>query len=302
MLEGLESVNWSPLHDAYGSAAKIPELIRALISPNNDVRERARYDFINNLAHQGTRCEASGYAIPFLCELVKAPSTPDRSAVMRCLLTIALGHHWLDVTTLPYPHNRFDVVEGMIANDFQDLISAMYDEGNNQSDDDIALLNKLAVVWERDAYTAMAERAGELLPLTFDDDPLLAGYALSAIPWFTVIHQKAVPVLIQLLSSNCAIETQATAILTAGLLQIPDNDLVDVITSRMLNPASPRVLQLTCAIALAFLMGTDADSGVLDILVDAENWREEMNVMTDIIPYNRPLMGFQRNALSRLGL
>lgn len=40
----------------------------------------------------------------------------------------------------------------------------------------------------------------------------------------------------------------------------------------------------------------------LDVLFEAENWRGEMNSLTDLVPYHRPLMEFYRLALASMGL
>lgn len=299
MLEALESIDWSHYCHAYGPAADIPKLIRALTSSDTEVRQRAHYTLRNNLSHQGTRWEASHLAVPFLCELVKDRSTPDRSSVMSCMFYIALGDNWLDDSTLPYPSRRFDAAENMVAADYHHKTLIMYDDEGKQLDD--TTVDTLALIWERDAYTAMSKCAHVLLTLGMDDDSALAKVAIASIPWFPNIHQDAVPVLIKLLSTHPSLETRATALLAAGLLHTPTPDLIKSIVRDTLDSSPPHLLQLSGAIALAFLKGADVDSRVLDLLVDAEVWREEMNAVGDGIPYRRTLMGFQRRALSRLG-
>ncbi|MEZ4666578.1 MAG: hypothetical protein R3E39_01440 [Anaerolineae bacterium] len=301
MLDGLDSINWTHYCHAYGSAADIPSLIRALTSPDNEVRGRACYNLMNNLAHQGTRWEASHFAVPFLCELVKDTSTPDRSSVMTCMFRIALGDNWLDDSTLPYPSRRFDPVQSMVSAEYHHITATMFDTEDEQSGDNAAILDKLAFIWERDAYTAMSNYAHELLTLGMDNDPAVARYAISSIPWFPDTHRDAVPVLIRLLSAHPSIETRTTAALTAGLLSIPDYDLVETIVQHTLDSKQSHLLQLAGAVALAFLKGADADVRVLDILVDAADWREEISAVGDGIPYPRALMGFRSTALSHLG-
>lgn len=135
-----------------------------------------------------------------------------------------------------------------------------------------------------------------------DDDPAVARYAISSVPWFPDIHRDAVSLLMKLLSTHPSIETRTTAVLTAGLLHIPDHDLIQSIAQGTLDSAQPHLLQLAGAVALAFLMGAEVESRVLNILVDSEDWREEINAVGDAIPYPRALIGFRSTALSRLGL
>lgn len=302
MLAGLNAIEWGRYYHAYGTASDIPGLICALTSSDNEVHERACYDLMNNLAHQGTRWEASQFAIPFLCELVKHSSTPHRSTVMNCMLQIALGDSWLDDATLPYPPHRFGTVENMLASDYHPITATMYDDNADQSDEHTELLNKLAIVWERDAYTVMSKQAHAFLILAMDDDLAVAKYAIASPPWFPVIHRDAIPVLDKLLSTHSSLETRITATLTAGLLGIPTQILRESLVHHTLASGQPHLLQLAGAIALAFLMGADVDKQVLDILVEAENWREELNAAKDCLPYSRALMGFRSLALGRLGL
>lgn len=302
MLEGLDSIHWSRYYHAYGSADDIPGLVRAFTSPDSELRGRACYDLMNRLAHQGTRWEASHLAIPFLCELVKEPSTPDRSSVMMCMLRIALGDSWLDESTLPYPPSRFAVVDGMDAEAYHSITAALYDAGVEGSEADTAIIEMLGIVWERDSYTAMSRNARALLTIALDDDPTVARYAIASVPWFPDIHRYALSVLIELIATHPVPTTRATAALTAGLLHMPDHHLITTIEHHTLDPSQPHLLQLAGAIALAFLKGADVEARVLDILVDAEDWRDEIDAVGDGIPYPRALMGFRSKALSRLGL
>ena len=41
MLEGLDEINWSQLHHAYGEANNVPQLIRKLLSKNERERNEA---------------------------------------------------------------------------------------------------------------------------------------------------------------------------------------------------------------------------------------------------------------------
>jgi hypothetical protein len=159
----------------------------------------------------------------------------------------------------------------------------------------------LSLFSERTTYAAMSKYAHELLTLGMDNNPAVARYAISSIPWFPHIHRDALPVLIKLLSTHPLLETRTTAVLAAGLLHIPDHNLIQSIGQNTLDSAQPHLFQLAGAVALAFLKGADVDSRVLDILVDAEDWREEINAVGDGIPYSRALMGFRSTALGRLG-
>ncbi|XVV17177.1 HEAT repeat domain-containing protein [Actinoplanes sp. CA-131856] len=99
MLDGLDRIDWARLSHAYGPAADVPGQIRALCSADPDVRIEARWQLYGNIFHQGTRYEATAYAVPFLIEVLGAPGTADRVELLGLLSSIAIGYDemWLPV-------------------------------------------------------------------------------------------------------------------------------------------------------------------------------------------------------------
>lgn len=95
MLEGLDEINWSQLHHAYGEANNVPQLIRKLLSKNEQERNEAISDLFQIVWHQGTVYEASSYAVPFLYELLKSPETPDKLSIAFLLANLATGRNGL---------------------------------------------------------------------------------------------------------------------------------------------------------------------------------------------------------------
>ncbi len=72
MLEGLDEINWSQLHHAYGEASDVPILIHQLLSNDKTATDKAVYELFGNIYHQNTVYEASAYAIPFLQEILNS--------------------------------------------------------------------------------------------------------------------------------------------------------------------------------------------------------------------------------------
>ncbi|GGO31850.1 hypothetical protein [Micromonospora parathelypteridis] len=91
MLDGLDDIDWARLGHAYGAADDVPGQLRALISPDPATRDEALGDLYTNIFHQGSRFEASAYAVPFLLELLADPATPDPAAVAGLLSLLAVG-------------------------------------------------------------------------------------------------------------------------------------------------------------------------------------------------------------------
>ncbi|MBK7543013.1 MAG: HEAT repeat domain-containing protein [Candidatus Competibacteraceae bacterium] len=97
MLEDLDGVDWASLEHAYGEAADVPDLLRALLSTDSEVREEAVYELFGNIWHQGTVYPASAAAVPFLYELLTAPDVRDKSNIAHLLACIADGVGYLEV-------------------------------------------------------------------------------------------------------------------------------------------------------------------------------------------------------------
>ncbi|RKN21183.1 hypothetical protein D7147_10370 [Micromonospora musae] len=91
MLDGLDDIEWRRLGHAYGAADDVPDLIRALRSPDPATRDDALGTLYTTVYHQGSRYQASAYAVPFLLELLADPATPDRPALLALVTSLAIG-------------------------------------------------------------------------------------------------------------------------------------------------------------------------------------------------------------------
>jgi len=92
MLEELNSIDWKPLQHAYGSASDVPEQLKALASQSQSDRNAAWDKLYGNIFHQGTRYEASSYAIPFLLELILDNEVAEKNLVIDFLVHLSLGY------------------------------------------------------------------------------------------------------------------------------------------------------------------------------------------------------------------
>ncbi|RMZ46953.1 hypothetical protein AFCA_007242 [Aspergillus flavus] len=71
----LNSINWSALRHAYGSAWDVPAQLRALRSGNAEIKENAQRSLCSNIFHQGDRYEATAYAVPCLLKVLEDSSS-----------------------------------------------------------------------------------------------------------------------------------------------------------------------------------------------------------------------------------
>jgi tetratricopeptide (TPR) repeat protein len=89
VLAGLDEVPWRTLQHAYGPATDVPGQLRALLSPDEHVRERAMHRLYGNIWHQGSVYEATAYAVPFLIKLLAYARTPDKPAILHLIADLA---------------------------------------------------------------------------------------------------------------------------------------------------------------------------------------------------------------------
>ena len=92
MLEGLTKIDWTKLTHAYGEASDVPELITSLASKDEEERKSALWELYGNIFHQGTRYEATPYAIPFIFELIRDPQVLDKANLIKFTVDLALGY------------------------------------------------------------------------------------------------------------------------------------------------------------------------------------------------------------------
>ncbi|MGW7178351.1 hypothetical protein [Streptomyces xanthophaeus] len=71
-LDGLDARPWYSLSHAYGSAADIPDLLRALAGADVDAADEALSELYGSVLHQGTVYAASAEAVPFLAGIAAA--------------------------------------------------------------------------------------------------------------------------------------------------------------------------------------------------------------------------------------
>jgi hypothetical protein len=92
VLAGLEEIDWAGLRHAYGPAGDVPGLLRALVSGSPAERRHAVHELYGNIFHQGSRYEATAFAVPFLARLALDRRAPQRDAIVHLLVALAIGY------------------------------------------------------------------------------------------------------------------------------------------------------------------------------------------------------------------
>ncbi|KXK60814.1 hypothetical protein AWW66_16945 [Micromonospora rosaria] len=278
MLDGLDTVDWPRLGHAYGSAGDVPDQIRALRSPDPEVRERALGALYSNIFHQGTRYEASAYAVPFLLELLAHPDTPEPEWVLALLTSLAVGY---DESFLP---DGVPVAEyRRAAEGGRELLAAKPPPWTGDNEDEKEYVEYLYVesLTEADqnrlwAYVGLATydavRAGVPLFRTLLDhpDPGVRVGAAYALAWFPEEAAGSLPALAAVAAPAGGPDggadglvrepaEVATAVVAAGLLgAAPEVEML----------ADPRPLvRWAAAVARARVLGAQADPATVDELL-----------------------------------
>jgi hypothetical protein len=189
VLDGLDDISWRRLSHAYGSASDVPGQLRALLSDDAGERRMALWQLGGNVVHQGSRYQASAYAVPFLLEILAGPSplTPgERVRLTELLGELAIGDpSFYESDEFPLAEIRAEAAEG------QPLMAA-FEAGSWDGDEFEHYLFGLAEPDQERLGTVLllrvyeAVRAGRpLLERLRDDDPdpALRSAATTVLGW-----------------------------------------------------------------------------------------------------------------------
>ncbi|WP_430785491.1 HEAT repeat domain-containing protein [Actinoplanes sp. G11-F43] len=295
MLETLSSVSWARLGHAYGSAADVPERIRALCSGDAEVRRAARRSLNGTIIHQGTRYEATAHAVPFLLELLADPVTPDRAELLELLTPLAIG---FDESWLP---GRFPVASYREqASGGEPILRAAplpsYDDDSVfrylEQLDDHGRESMFAYI-ELSAYDAVRAGVPLFVDLLAGDDPRLRVAAAYALAWFPEETAVSRPALTAAATDPDPV-VAATALVALALTADTDPGVL-----RAGLDDDRKLVRWGAAVALAALEGPACDRPVVDELL---GWAARGTAGHARVPYlEGDLSGLAGLALRRLG-
>jgi hypothetical protein len=195
VLEALDEVPWADLAHAYGPASDVPDLLRALASADGEVHKRALLSLYSTVFHQGTRYEASSYAVPFLVELATEASVPARDKIVELLVHLAVGYQE------PWYRSGY---QPELVREEKELLDAEWGE------------------WKIDAvdvYEAVLAQAATLAAMAESDlDAKVRDVATYALAFLPDAADVSLPVLHRLISSGQDATSLANALLAYGLL------------------------------------------------------------------------------------
>jgi len=195
MLEQLDSINWSSMQHAFGSAKDVPGNLRALCSIDADTRSNAMGNLFGTVWHQGTIYSASPYVVPFLVELLNANEISEEESIAVLLASIASGTGYYQVHgALPIKHAK------------------------NNRDIELAIQHESKIVQE--ARSAASPHIPLLLPYLRDPEPSVREIVARAV----ALYPEHFGISAEALKEVRAVETDEDAAreIEAALQQIPD--------------------------------------------------------------------------------
>ncbi|MET8832347.1 hypothetical protein ABZV78_00295 [Micromonospora sp. NPDC004540] len=268
MLNGIDEIDWSRLSHAYGPAEDVPGQLRALASADPGDRARARYELYGNIFHQGSRYEATAYAVPFLLELLADPGTGEPAELLELLVAIAIGYDesWLP-DGLPVAEWRRRAAGG------EALFAAAPRPGDDAYDEDEGDYAYVESLSEADqerlyAYVELAAydavRAGVPLfrALLTRPEPALRACAAYALAWFPEDAAGSVAALATVAAADPHTELPpvvGTALAATGLLGVAPG-------TALLSDPRPAV-RWGAAVGRARGLGAAADQATVDELM-----------------------------------
>ncbi|MFF3469227.1 HEAT repeat domain-containing protein [Streptomyces sp. NPDC002619] len=228
LLAGLDEVDWANLNHAYGTADDVPGQLRALCGDDEQAQQEAVAGLFNHLAHQGTRCQASPYAVPFLVRIALAGPTSARERALGLLSDFAVN--W---------DEEYEIIHGAdiavwraeAAENSSHKLLPLYEEALATEQDEQRRRNVQSVrdwvaagnpIDARDSsmrsYDAVLAEIPALLTLLDDENPRVRTRTAYLLAWFPELADTSLPLLLDLVAHEHDAVAKATSLVAVGIL------------------------------------------------------------------------------------
>ncbi len=275
MLEGLDKIDWENLEHAYGSASDVPQLIRDLASDDADKRDQALYELYGNIFHQGTRYQATPYAIPFIFELIREPSIPDRADLIKFTVDLALGY---PEAYLPKGPNVDDW-----AIDADQLREEAKSENLEEVDDDwLKHIDSFI-----DSYKASLKEVPTYYKSLDSTDPDTKLMSVFALAWFREEAKNSVIKVRNLIKKEMNNNLIANSLICLSMLDSYLEDKSDEqLFRKYLLESKSTLIKISAAVALINTLEEDVDLEPVDYLIKQIPSIVEDNLSPYEFPWN----------------
>lgn len=253
-------LDWSALTHAYGPATDLPDVLRALRSPQEQRRAEAADQFRTRALHQDSLYPAAVAAVPYLVELLADDGAPDRT----------LGHELLAAIL---PEQELDRLSGVRPHR---LGPRLHDLAEQRTDGYLARQPE----WlrhggyrrpeidpvHRQAYEAVRAGVPTYLRLLGHADRDARGLSAHLLSFFPESAPRVTPAITARLAVEPDRVVGSLLCLTAGMIGDPeDQSLVAAVTRWRDQPG--RINRWTVLMGLVRLTGTP-DADMLEQLCD----------------------------------
>src|SRR6266436_3927091 len=239
MLETLNTIPWNELEHAYGKASEVPDLIRALASPEPQVYKGAIGRLWYTVIHQGTVYSSTAYVVPFFCELMEAPEVQNKAELLYYLATIARGASYSDVHVREKERRETPETQKQIAKELS---------------------------WVQAASDAVSDGYATYLRVLHTSDPDLRANAAHTLSRCQSHSAEVVPVMKQHLAAEEIPLVSSSLLLSLGLL-LPMNEEAALFFTHVLQEAANPLVQIAAAMGCAFTMKEQTSQEILKILL-----------------------------------
>jgi hypothetical protein len=239
MLETLNSVPWSKLEHAYGEASDVPDLIRALASPEQKVYAGAISRLWSSVIHQGTVYSATASVVPFFCELLEAPEVHNKAGLLDYLAAIAHGASYGDVHIREPERRGTPEMQQQIAEELS---------------------------WVQAASDAVSEGYATYLRLLQSSDPQLRAYAAHTLSCCQSHAAVVVPEMKQHLAGETSPLVGASLLLSLGLL-LHEHEETTLFFARVLQETQDPLIQVAAAMGTAFALKQQTSQQAVNVLI-----------------------------------
>jgi hypothetical protein len=285
VLEKIDDIDWVNLKHAYGSATDVPNDIRNLTSLDKKIRDKALNNLYGNIFHQGTRYEATPYAIPFLYELIENEYVKDKHRIIYLLVSLALGY---EEEYLP---------EGINPEKFR---SELLESEANMTYEQRSNCEKY--MYSATALINCYDTVKEGIPILFrclkSDDKKFRKAAIYAISWFPEEAENSIPKIIEVLSQLEGEIEISNAVLAIGLLNKQLKNDINLSTVNNYLNSNSELIRISSAIALA---KNPIDEIILEKLIEGIKSGESLNYVEGVLFNEGRVSGFASITLSKYG-
>ncbi|WP_375560409.1 hypothetical protein ACE193_22360 [Bernardetia sp. OM2101] len=276
MLEKLDTIPWAELQHAYGSAADVPNNIRSLTFSDKELRKQALWTLYGNIFHQGTRYNATPYAIPFLFELIESEYIEERHKLIYYIVHLALGYE-----------NSY-LLEGINPRQIKAELKHAHkhmSEQEIQNSQDYGY-SYLALL---DCYSFVEERIPilwEIIEKTPKNNNVenrkLINAAIYALAWFPEKGTESIELIKRQIPVLTHENDIANCILAIGLLSKNTEPKIDISFLEPYLDSTSVLLKTSAVIALVKYPLTNQ---IIEILIDSITSNEELRKINEI-PFN----------------